>query len=96
MESKTEDKIDIQVYTKLVKLDSKIGTTASKQLFWCLRFTTRSDIIEVLIFVLNLHFKMIQGHRSRTRERPCTVGKGWIRWVRTHLPAAMLPKIRGR
>ena len=52
-ESKTNDEIDIQVYTKLVQLDSRLGTTASEQLYWCLEFTSRSDIIKVLIFALN-------------------------------------------
>ena len=48
--SKTGDEIDIQVYTKLVQLDSRLGTTASEQLTCCLYFTTRSDIIEVYFF----------------------------------------------
>ena len=46
-ESKQDNKIDIQVYTKLVELDSKFGTTASEQLRFCLEFTIRSDIIQV-------------------------------------------------
>ena len=47
-ESKPNDEIDIQVYTKLVDLDAKLGTTASEQLQWCLDYTpTRSDIIKV-------------------------------------------------
>ena len=46
-ESKTDDEIDIQVYTKLVELDSRLGTTASEQLDWCIEYTTRSDIIKV-------------------------------------------------
>ena len=50
-ESKTDDVIDIQVYTKLVELDSRLGTTASEQLRWCLEFTSRSDIIKVKIIV---------------------------------------------
>ena len=58
--SKTGDEIDIQVYTKLVKLDSKIGTTASEQLYCCLHCTTRSDIIEVLPLFLIHAFKSIQ------------------------------------
>ena len=45
--SKSNDVIDIQVYTELVQLDSIIGTTASEQLFMCLQYTTRSDIIKV-------------------------------------------------
>ena len=51
-ESKSDDQIDIQVYTKLVQLDSKLGTTASEQLAKCLEFTARSDIIKVLILTL--------------------------------------------
>ena len=51
--SKPDDEIDIEVYTKLFQLDSKLGTTASEQLFWCLENTTRSDIIKVVIFALN-------------------------------------------
>ena len=62
-ESKKDDQIDIQVYTKLVQLDSRLGTTASEQLRWCLEFTTRSDFIEVLIFTLNLIFKTILDYR---------------------------------
>ena len=50
-ESKSHDQIDIHVYTKLVQLDSKLGITASEQLEWCIKFTTRSDIIKVLILV---------------------------------------------
>ena len=42
-----DDKIDVRIYTKLVKVDSKMGTTASKQLSRCLHYTTRSDIIKV-------------------------------------------------
>ena len=52
-ESKSDDQIDILVYSKLAQLDSKLGTTASEQLAKCLQFTTRSDIIKVLIFALN-------------------------------------------
>ena len=46
-ESKSNDKINKEVYTKLVELDTRLGTKASKQLFWCLENTTRSDIIKV-------------------------------------------------
>ena len=52
-ESKSEEVIDIQIYTKLVELDSRLGTTASEQLDWCIEYTTRSEIIKVLIFALN-------------------------------------------
>ena len=45
--------IDINVYTELVQLDFKLGTTASNQLAEAFAFTTRSDIIKVQIFALN-------------------------------------------
>ena len=50
--SKSHDLIDINVYTKLVELDSRLGTKASDQLLWCLNFTSRSDIIKVKIIVV--------------------------------------------
>ena len=48
-ESRLDDNIDIQVYTKLVQLDSKLGTRADSQFFRCLKYTARSDIIKVKI-----------------------------------------------
>ena len=47
VESKSAHEIDVQIYNKLVKVDSKLGTAASEQLRWCLEYTTRSDIIKV-------------------------------------------------
>ena len=52
-ESKTKNIPDIQVYRKLVKLDTRLGTTSSEQLFECLLHTTRSDIIKVDIIPSN-------------------------------------------
>ena len=52
-ESKSDDKIDVQCYTKLVQLDSTLGTTASEQMRWCLEYTTRNDIIKVKFSALN-------------------------------------------
>ena len=46
-ESKSNDEIDIQLFTRLAELDSKLGTTASEQLFHILDKTTRLDIIKV-------------------------------------------------
>lgn len=66
--AKSDDEIDVEVYTKLVELDSKLGTTASKQLDRCLFYTTRSDIIQVLIFAQNSRFKIILDYRLRTSE----------------------------
>ena len=54
VEPKTDDEIDIHVYAKLVKLDTRLGTTASEQLDWCIERTTRSDIIKVKIIFVNL------------------------------------------
>ena len=48
-ESKQDDEIDIQVYKKLVALDSRLGTTAAEQLFSCVQFTQRLDFIKVSI-----------------------------------------------
>ena len=45
----SDDEIDRQIYTKLVEIDTRLGTTASEQLFHCLRKMTRSDIIKVII-----------------------------------------------
>ena len=50
--TKSDYTIDIQIYTKLVELDSKLGTPASDQLQCCLNFTTRSDFIKVLSLLL--------------------------------------------
>ena len=46
-ESKSDDEIDIEIFSKLVRLDTNLGTTVSEQLSWCLELTTRSDIIKV-------------------------------------------------
>ena len=50
-ESKSDDKIDKEFYNELVELDTRLGTTASEQLFKCLEKTTRSDIIKVEHFL---------------------------------------------
>ena len=46
-ESKSDDEIDREIYSKLVELDIRLGTTASEQLYKCLYRTTRLDIIKV-------------------------------------------------
>ena len=43
----SHEKIDIEIYQQLAKLDVRLGTTVSNQLMECLSWTTRSDIIEV-------------------------------------------------
>ena len=52
--TKSDYTTDIRIYSKLVELDSKLGTSASAQLQCCLNFTTRSDFIKVL-FLLRIH-----------------------------------------
>ena len=49
-ESKSNDEMNKEVYAKLVELDTRLGTKASKQLYDCLKNTTRSDMIKVGIF----------------------------------------------
>ena len=39
--------IDKELYSKLVELDTRLGTTAGEQLFGSLQYTTRWDIIKV-------------------------------------------------
>ena len=48
-ESNSDEKFDIQVYTKLVELDTRLGITTYEQLLGCLNQTTRLDIIKVRI-----------------------------------------------
>ena len=50
-ESKSGDIADVQLYGKLVELDTRLGTTAGSQLYRCLYYTTRWDIIKVLYFI---------------------------------------------
>ena len=45
-ESKIGDDFDIEVYAMLIELDTKLGTSASQQLFSCLQKTSRWDIIK--------------------------------------------------
>jgi len=62
-ESKSGDKVDKVIYNKLAKLDARLGTTPSEQLFWCLQKTTRWDIIKVRIHYLNENYEIILDHR---------------------------------
>lgn len=45
--SKSDDKIDINIYSELVQLDSKLGTTATEQLEACVYHSLRLDLIKV-------------------------------------------------
>ena len=46
-ESKLKNKADVTVYKQLLQIDSKLGTTQTEQLFWCVRLSPRKDLIEV-------------------------------------------------
>ena len=49
VESKSIEEMDIEAYSKLVKLDARLKIAASKQLSFCLVFAPRSDFITVSI-----------------------------------------------
>ena len=46
-ESELKNKADVTVYKKLLGIDSKLGTTQSEQLIWCVFNTVRMDLIKV-------------------------------------------------
>ena len=54
---------DATVFQKLVDIDSTLGTKLSDQLYWCLWWTTRWDIIKVLKFLQIKDLKIIIGYR---------------------------------
>ena len=49
-DSKLINEADVEVYKKLVDIDTTLGTELSLQLWICLCYTTRWDIIKVLKF----------------------------------------------
>ena len=49
-ESELINKADATIYKQLLEIDAKLGTTQSKQLRWCLVYSPRKDLIEVLIY----------------------------------------------
>ena len=46
-ESQLENKTDITIFKQLLEIDSKLGTTQTEQLFWCVFWTVRMDLIKV-------------------------------------------------
>ena len=46
-ESEMKNEADVSIHRRLVDIDSKLGTNASLQLFGCIMFTTRWDLIKV-------------------------------------------------
>ena len=47
IESESNNEIDIQVYSDLMKLDSRLGTTVTEQLFKSLFYSLSLDMIKV-------------------------------------------------
>ena len=62
-DSKMINEADATVYQKLVDIDSTLGTKLSRQLYECLGYTTRWDIIKVLKFLQIKDLKNIIGYR---------------------------------
>ena len=62
-DSKMINEADATVYQKLVDIDNTLGTKLSDQLFECLWYTTRWDIIKVLKFLQIKDLKKIIGYR---------------------------------
>ena len=46
-ESELKNKAYVSIYKQLIEIDSKLGTTQSEQLRWCLGYSPRKDLIEV-------------------------------------------------
>ena len=46
-ESNSDNEIVKEVYTKLIELDTRLGTPPSEQLFMCVFYTLDSDILKV-------------------------------------------------
>ena len=46
-EFELKNKADVTIYKQLLEIDSKLGTTQSEQLFWCVFYSLRVDLIKV-------------------------------------------------
>ena len=46
-ESELVNKADVTIYKQLLEIDSKLGTTQTEQLLWCLFWSVRMDLIKV-------------------------------------------------
>ena len=49
-ESELKNKADVSIYKQLLEIDSKLGITQSEQLFRCVKYSLRMDLIEVRIY----------------------------------------------
>ena len=52
--SEMKNEADVTIYRELVDIDSKLGTNAFLQLFSCLAYTTRWDLIKVLLSLIHV------------------------------------------
>ena len=41
------NKADVKVYEELVKIDNQLGTTMSEQMFYCVFWSLRLDLVKV-------------------------------------------------
>ena len=46
-ETELNNKADVTIYKQLLEIDSKLGTTQSEQLFYCVFNSLRMDLIKV-------------------------------------------------
>ena len=46
-ESELKNKADVSIYKQLLEIDSKLGTTQTEQLFQCVFYSLRMNLIEV-------------------------------------------------
>ena len=42
-----DNNVDAKTYNKLIYPDCSLGTSSSEELYWCLNYTTRLDLIKV-------------------------------------------------
>ena len=49
-ESELKNNADVAVYKQLLEIDSKLGTTQTEQLFYCVFNSLRMDLIKVRIY----------------------------------------------
>ena len=46
-ESELINKADVTIYKQLLEIDTRLGTTQTEQLFWCVFYSLRMDLIQV-------------------------------------------------
>ena len=46
-ESQLVNKADVTIYGQLLEIDTKLGTTQAEQLFGCVQYSVRMDLIKV-------------------------------------------------